>query len=199
VRFEKFSYLYPPRPEAAVPLVMLPYYEERGYIAQIKKNGTQNVLAVSPDREIIAMTRHKTEHKMWQPDEITAHAFNTLTGGWYVFVSELLHNKVAIGPKHTNYINDILVADGEYLVGTTFQARQDLLRCLFPDAVPHISGGYLVIDEITWLATNYRSNFSKITRKGPEDEGLVLKKSSAKLAICLKPNSNVNWQAKSYF
>lgn len=37
MRFDNYSYLYPPRPEKAVPRAMLSTYERMGYIAQAKK------------------------------------------------------------------------------------------------------------------------------------------------------------------
>lgn len=201
MRYEKYSYLYPPRPETPILPPMLGYYEANDYQAQVKKNGTGSVLAITPARQIIAMTRHKEPHKLWQADGVTAEPFRRLKGGWYVFVSELLHNKCAIGPKHTNYLNDMLVSDGEMLVGTTFAERQTMMASLFPDAVPHVSGGYAVIDANTWLATNHHGGFKKLlarTRKRPEDEGLVLKKSTARLAFCTKPASNSSWMVKCY-
>jgi hypothetical protein len=200
MKYNQFSYLYPPRPDAAIPPAMLNLYEARGFVAQTKKNGTSNVMAVSPDRKITAMTRHKTDHKLWSPDAITQHAFLDLHGGWYVFVAELLHSKVP-GLRHTNYINDILVADGEHLTGTTFAERQALLAELFPNAVEHISGGYKVIDSNTWLAENFHSGFSALfetmtSRQQPEDEGLVLKNPNTKLAFCTTASSNSAWQVK---
>jgi hypothetical protein len=201
MKYHTFSYLYPPRPDNAIPPNMLGFYEQRGYVCQLKKNGTGNVMAISPDRQIIAMNRHHDVHKLWTPDEITRRAFLDLPGdGWYYLVAELLHSKV-IGMRHINYINDILVADGEYLIGTTFAQRQNLLAALFPNAVTHIDGGYKVIDANTWLAVNHKSGFAALfdalgRKKQPEDEGLVLKNPNAKLAYCTTAKSNSSWQVK---
>ncbi|RYF04688.1 MAG: hypothetical protein EOO77_29310, partial [Oxalobacteraceae bacterium] len=63
--YEKFSYLYPPRPEKAVPRALLGYYEKRGWVAQAKKNGTCNVIAVSPEGKLHCMSRHNDQHKLW--------------------------------------------------------------------------------------------------------------------------------------
>ena len=131
--------------------VTLPLYEARGYVAQYKKNGQANVMAISPDRQIIAMNRHNEKHRQWQPSGATQTAFNDLPRGWYVFCAELLHAKVK-AIRDINFIHDVLVANGEHLTGTTFADRQTILADLFPNAVDHISGGYRVIDSHTWLA-----------------------------------------------
>jgi hypothetical protein len=152
MRYDSFSYLWPPRPDQPIPQSSLPYYEiSLGYVAQAKKNGTCNIIAVKPsllrlkkDRRgfpedewppaewIVCMNRHKEDHKLWQPTAASSEIFKNLPGdGWYVFVAELLHSKLKEGPKDTNFINDILVADGEYLVGKTFGERQYMLYDLF--------------------------------------------------------------------
>lgn len=200
MRYESYAFLWMPRPERAIPPDMLGYYEQKGMDAQLKKNGTGTILNVTPERKLKVMRRENTEHKLWSPSEHTIAPFLNLPGtGWYVFVAELLHSKVK-GLRDINYINDLLVRDGEYLVGTTFADRQKMLTELFPDVVPSMDGNYDVIDEHTWLArtyqpgANYRKLFDNLTR--PDDEGLVLKDPKAKLALCLRENSNSAWQRK---
>ena len=202
MRFEEWTYLWPPRPEKAVPTSLLGYYENEGWTAQIKLNGTCNIMGVAPDRKTIkAMSRHKDEHKLWQPSAKTATAFASLPGdGWYVFVCELMHSKVP-GLRDINYINDILVADGEYLVGSTFTERQALLAKLFkvgPKTKKTIS--HYIIDANTWLAVNHEpDDFAGLYEKlgsAPEYEGLVLKRPNAKLAPCSRQTANYNWQVK---
>ena len=89
MKYTSYSYLFPPRPENAIPGDMLGLYEKRGFVAQAKKNGTCNVMAISPERDITAMTRHRTPHKAWSANADTKKAFQNLPGnGWYVFVCE---------------------------------------------------------------------------------------------------------------
>lgn len=201
VPFSKYQYTYPPRADTdhRVAPFKLAHMQAQGYWAQAKLNGTSNVVAIDPDRQIIAMTRHREAHKAWQPDEITRRAFLHLPEpGFYVFVAELMHSKVP-GFRHINYINDILVAGGRYLIGTTFAERQELLLDLYPNAVRHVSGMYSVIDDNTWLAINHTTQFTTLFDRWtqrPECEGLVLKDPKAKLAFCFKPTSNVKWLYK---
>jgi hypothetical protein len=210
MKYDKFTFLYPPRKGGdGIEPDTLGLYERRDYGAQFKKNGTGGILAISPDKQIIARRRNGKAHLVWTPDDTTRQAFLHLPDRWYYFGAELLHSKVAKHVvngqtrvlRHINYINEVLVADGEYLVGTTFTERQQILATMFPNAVDHISGGYKVIDANTWLAINYDSGFKalfdKIKERGlPEDEGVVLKKRSAKLAFCTSETANDSWQAK---
>lgn len=203
--YTAYRFLWPPRPEKKIYEMQLNWFESRGYVAQYKKNGTGNVIAISPQRNIIAMQRKNIPHVLWSPSEHTKDAFRDLKGhGWYVFVAELVHSKVAngkaIGLSDINYINDILVADGRYLVGTTFTQRQTMLAELFDLKRRPVAktGSHYVIDQHTWLARNHTSGFQKLFAglSSPEDEGLVLKLPTAKLEPCLKLGSNAGWQVK---
>ncbi len=208
MKYDSFTYYFPPRASGKpMPAALLPAWEARGYWAQIKKNGTCNLMDITSDREIIAWNRHNEPHRAWQPDNRTRQAFMNLPGkGWYKFVAELMHSKIP-GIRHINYVHDVLVADGESLIGTTFAARQKLLGELFPNTTApnpkdaELYGiGYTVIDEHTWLATNYLpgANFFELFRglNAAADEGVVLKKPTATLAICAREGSNTSWQTK---
>jgi len=212
MKYDSFRYYYPPRADGKpMPAALLPGWEERGYWASIKKNGTCNLIDITPDREIICKTRHpaieKGDHRAWKPDNRTVRPFLNLPGtGWYKFLGELMNGKVK-GIRHINYIHDILVCDGEPLVGMTFAERQKILAELFPNTTApdpkdaELYGiGYTMIDEHTWLAKNYlpSTNYFNLFRSltAPADEGLVLKKPTATLAICAREDSNTSWQTK---
>lgn len=208
MRFTDWQYLWPPRPERAIPKSLLSFYERQGWVAQVKLNGTCNVISISPQNKITAKSRHKDvangDHRLWSPSAKTEAAFKSLprpNKGWYVFVAELMHSKVKEGAKDTNYIHDILVADGEYLIGKTFEERQAILRSLFPEIDESKSTvAYHVIDENTWLARNHEGRElaslydSVIT--DPSYEGLVIKNPKSKLAMCSRQKSNTDWQVK---
>jgi hypothetical protein len=198
-QYNEFSYLWPPRPENKISKTLLSYYEEQGWIAQIKMNGTCSVIAVAPDRKTIkAMSRHNDDHKLWAPSAHTSAPFKNLPGnGWYVFVAELMHSKVP-GMRDINYIHDVLVANGEYLVGKTCAERQALLCILFEVSEKNMSLSHYVIDDHTWLVRNHTEDFSALFESlgKPEYEGLVLKNPEAKLERCSRETSNRGWQVK---
>lgn len=198
-RYEEFSYLWPPRPDNKISKTLLAYYESQGWVAQAKLNGTCNVMAVAPDRKTIkAMSRHNDDHKLWAPSAHTASPFKNLPGdGWYVFVAELMHSKIQ-GMRDINYIHDVLVADGEYLVGKTWAERQAILQSLFTVSVKGSTIDHYVIDDHTWLVRNHAKGFSALFEKLGDEmhEGLVLKNPNAKLDRCSREKSNSGWQVK---
>jgi hypothetical protein len=202
MRFEDWSYLWPPRPSKAVSKSLLSGYSADGWIAQAKMNGTCNVLAVAPDRNSVrTMSRHNSEHKLWSPSAHTVAPFKKLPGdGWYVFIAELMHSKVP-GIRDINYIHDIVVADGKQLVGSTFAERQALLHDLFgnPVVTPETPITHFVLDDHTWLARNFTRGFPNLFERmhdKPESEGLVLKNPKGRLEMCAKQSSNQQWQVK---
>lgn len=196
--FDAYQYLWPPRPEQAIPKTLLSYYEKQRWIAQVKKNGTCTVLYVRPDKQVIVKTRHKTDHKLWTPSEEFCSQFESLPGnGWYVFAGELLHSKTK-HIKDTIYLFDLLVDDGIYLVGATLQARLKRLYALFPTRVNTITNSHYIIAPKLWLAATIVKNFSErfAALCMPEDEGLVVKDPRAKLKLCVKATANAGSQVK---
>jgi hypothetical protein len=203
MKFSNYSYLWPPRPDDAISPQMLPMIERRGYHAQCKKNGTCSVIAVSPDKDIVAKNRHKEDHKLWRPDTNKLTAFTDLPGkGWYVFVAELMHSKVKIedgGVRNTNYIHDILVCDGDYLVGTKQVDRHRILCDLFGVGELEQTYSHWVYDQHTWIARQFSSDFKGLydSLTSVQDEGLVLKDPNTPLQLCTKQKSNNGGLLKS--
>lgn len=210
MRYEGYTYLWPPRPAKAIPSGMINFYEKRGWVAQMKKNGTCTVVFVSPEGEITFKTRHNDDHKMWAPTERSQEIFTNLPGkGWYVFVVEVLHNKTSL-IKDTVYIFDILVNDGDLLVGKTFTERMDLLKDLFnvrddDNVVSLGSDSHYVLNSHAWLAKTITADLTSVWRVAnntkpeegaPVDEGIVLKNPVAKLEMPGKKTSNSKWQVK---
>ncbi len=200
MNFDHYEYLWPPRPDSkrAVPPAMLGFYEKRSYIGQIKKNGTCNVITVSPDKTITFMNRHNEAHSAWKPTAASEAIFKALPGdGWYVIVAELLHSKVTGGPRDTNYNFDVLVADSDYLVGKTFVERQAILLALFPDSIDE-TFSHRVIDDNTWVAKPFTDGFRAVFDGlvSAEDEGIVLKDPNGKLEPCSRQAANTVWQVK---
>lgn len=212
--FNEYRFLFPPRPDIALPAANMGI--AKTWTMQTKKNGTNNIIGVSPDKKLICKQRDGTNHVAWSPSPKSSKIFEETSGkGWYVFSAELLHSKTP-HIKDTNYVHDILVNDGVYLTGTTFIERQKILHDLFLSKYGFQSDtpSHWCIDNNTWLAktyyagienVNYESNniihcngFVKFykTLHLVEDEGIVMKKPDAKLMACSKADSNSAWQLK---
>jgi hypothetical protein len=190
--YTDYKYLWPPRPETKIPTSALSFYENRGWWAQVKKNGTCTVI-FSNGKDIIFKTRHNEDHKLWTPLQEHRDFFGK-RDGWNVYVAELLHSKVSGGPKNELYIFDILVNDSQYLTGTTFADRQVLLHDLWQGTN---EGDQVRVSEHVSVAVSFDSGFEeRFKHLKKEDEGLVLKNPEGKLLPCFKPDSNASWQVK---
>lgn len=190
ILYNKYSPIIPPRSESRIPPESLDYYQQRGFLAQPKLNGTHSIIYVPPSNQVdgdqipsrpFARGRHNNnEHLLWNFSDESAKIFRDLPDDkWYVFDAELLHSKVKGGPKDTNYIFDILVYQGINLIGTTYLQRYStMLKIWNPHDVddhPH----HYILNERTWVARNFTDNFSDrfnaLINSYPELEGFMLK------------------------
>jgi len=206
MRYDKFSYVWPARPEKAIPVNFINVYKRKGWVAQYKKNGTCNVLFVSPEGEVINMNRHGEEHRGWKPTNVSNSPFIEATKGegWWVFLTEVLNNKVSGGPKDTHYIFDVMVADGEYLTGETFEDRISMLEDIFLNGGEKETDSHYIITPNVWLAKTVKNDFKHVWNEinnsvgegAPMNEGLVFKNPKAKLELPFKETSNNGWMVK---
>lgn len=178
-------FLYPPRPEQAVPRAMLPFFEDRGYVAQIKKNGTCSMVWIDRAGKPTFYTRHGEAHKAWKPSRETCAFLGQYRNTALIF--ELLHSKGG-GVRDTLYFFDALVADANDLYGMKLNDRLHLLRGMINDKAP---------DNMS-VTVNHESNFQTLFDGlvDPLDEGLVLKDPNARLGDCYRAGRNGDWQVK---
>lgn len=200
-RYETLSPISPPRPERAVPPSLLARFEKLEFLCQVKKNGTYSVVYVAPDKVVTTLNRHREPHKQWSPSSETMSLFSSLPGGgWWVLCAELLHSKVSGGPRDTHYVHDVLVADGDYLIGETYAQRYSRLVSLFVPKSVSDTPDHWVVDDHVWLAKCRRTGFREYydSLSAPEDEGVVLKDPRAVLTTkpgrwsvkCRRPMAN---------
>lgn len=177
------DFYFPPRPEEAIMPIMIPFYERKGYVAQIKKNGTCTVTMIDRNKMVTHRTRHNEPHKAWTPTEDVNSFFAHFADS--VFVSELLHSKGG-GVRNTMYIFDVLRFQGQDLTGKTLQERLELIDGI----VPFTSN--------VMIADTYGANLKWLYQdlSDPLDEGIVLKNPNAPLAPCYRAASNTDWQVK---
>ena len=200
MKYDAYRYLWPPRPETAIPPALVGFYEKRGWWGQVKKNGTCTVIFSHGD-EVIFKTRHNADHKAWAPRREDSTLFMGRPG-WNVYVAELLHSK-GVGVQNHLYLFDILVSDGEDLSGSTLKERQTLLAAMYPSPKVEVGGGsragvgaIRVTDDVS-RARCYEGGFQDVWNGLAEyDEGIVFKDPAAKLAPCVTQLSNATWQVK---
>jgi ATP-dependent DNA ligase len=200
MKYTQFEYLFPPRPDNAIVSSMLGYFEKRGWLAQYKKNGTNTIIAIAPNKEFIAMNRHADFHKAWQ---LTDHIKNELAKifkekKWFVLCAEIMHSK---GPtiKDTIYVHDMLVWKSEFLLESTFLERQVMLDERLVTNVEAQSHYVCDSEGKIWYAKRFDKDFKTLfsSIKNPKiDEGLVLKDPDGKLRSCRTASDNSYWQVK---
>lgn len=200
MKYTDWLYLYPPRPDFAIPPSMLNYYEKRGWTAQFKKNGTNTIIGIAPDKKLHAMNRHNANHKAWN---LTEHIKDELIRlfpekKWFVICAEIMHSKTPT-IKDTIYIYDMLVWKSDFLLDSTFMERQEILdKRLVTNVESHShyvcdSGGKI------WYAKRFDKNFKDLFQSIKQvkiDEGLVLKDPNGKLRACRTSSENASWQVK---
>ena len=196
---EDFKYIYPPRPEIKSPPSGLKTYERMGYWGQPKMNGSCGNLFLGPGHTKL-MGRH---NNLFAREIISRQDLQMLHrgSGPMILVGEYLNKsqkdhkgKVIIGFA----IFDILVYNGQYLLGTTFQERQELLDSLYTPLSEY--------DEFLWCigpssyrVKNFTSNFNKhcdYLIKAEVYEGWVMKNPNAKLESGYRSVNNTKWQIK---
>lgn len=195
-----FRYIWPPRPEVRVAPETLGKYEDMGMSAQPKMNGSCCEIYTDGTR-LIVTNRHKTGFaKMgMKPEElIELHSGE----GWMVLVGEYM-NKSQKDSKgkvfnHKFVIFDILVYEGQHLVGSTFAERLAILDTIFPETKPFDE--YIdQISENVFRVKTFDADFQKHWKaivKIQMYEGWVMKRPSAKLENGTKESNNVSWQIK---
>lgn len=179
-------YIYPPRPKQTIPPGALASYENKGYIAQRKFNGTRNLVYVPLSRECYLMGRHGESHKNYSlssEQQISILELKLDPAKEYVFDSELMHHK-------TKNLKDVIVLydllwSGDYLFGVSQLDRLKELRdicgdpgCLEPQ------GRGLVVHKNLWLAETFTDEFEfRFYEAYDMDgiEGVILRKLNSKI------------------
>lgn len=200
MKYDTWKYLYPPRPKNVITHDILPLYEARGWTAQIKKNGTNSIIAVAPDKTVYWRNRHAENHKSWTcPKQLADDLADRCPSGvWTMMVAEILHLKT-VDIKDVVYVHDLIVYQSIHLVGETFETRQRMLDFILPTQGAAEGPNYYVLSKGLWRAKNFTKGFVSLFQgiKNPRvDEGLVLKNPKGQLKWCVKPDANSSWQVK---
>lgn len=206
--YNKYSYLFPPRPEKTTHHSELDKFDNGTFIAQPKYNGTCCNVFVS-EKELVVMNRHKGEitSKYEHIDFRGMHKGK----GWMVICGEFLNkNKKGEDGNPFNLkfvIWDILVYEGKYLIGTTLEDRLTLLENLYPCSGMSVGKGkfesykHLCCTKYAnvYRAPSYHKNFQKLYQSIVDTdlyEGIVLKRRDAKLMYGFTEKNNNAWQIK---
>lgn len=197
IKYESFQYIYPPRPKNPIPPSDLKIWDNGMMIAQPKVNGTNCTIYLN-GKEIYVFNRHgqRLSNFHISKDEIMSLYRGTgwmVLNGEYTNKGKLIDTGVSFSDKFCLF--DILVQNSNYLIGTTFEHRINLMGEFYGDPRNTLHQ----ISENVFLVKSFYSNFVKIyddLTKIDLMEGLVLKRRSSKLEIGSSENNNSKSQIK---
>jgi len=199
MRYEKFRYIYPPRPEIKIPALSLQGFEDEGlFLGQPKLNGS-SMLLFTDGKELHIMNRHKKlmVSKIDKEELLGLHKGK----GWMVLCGELM-NKSQRDEDNKVWnlkfaIWDLLVFEGKYLIGSTFEERVSILRTLYPDNLvkKHLHQISENCFRVNTIITGFVETYNDITLHQMY-EGFVLKRRDGKLDAGWQVANNVRTQMK---
>jgi ATP-dependent DNA ligase len=202
MKYLNYRYIYPPRPENAIPSLELIYHDNGSMIGQPKMNGSNCVIFTNGE-SIHVMNRHGQRLTRFEIKEEEILNLYKGTGAWTVYNFEYMNkNKQDENRKSFNHkliLFDILVNDGDYLIGKTFEQRIQLLDEMFQKNDSEKEYLYSISDNV-YRVKSYENNFSMLFDKlTPIEmiEGLVMKRKNARLEIGNTEKNNTKSQIKS--
>jgi len=202
MKYLNYRYLFPPRPSNAIPSKDLNYYDNGTFLGQPKLNGSNATVYTNGER-IIVMNRHGDRLTRFEIKDEEILSLYKGTGGWTALNCEYLNkNKQDETGKSFNHklvIFDILVNDGDYLIGKTFDQRIQLLDEMFHKNDCEKNYLWCISDNV-YRVKSYENNFSMLfDTLTPIDliEGLVLKRKNARLEMGNTELNNHRSQVKA--
>jgi ATP-dependent DNA ligase len=199
--YNKFRYIFPPRPKNAIPVDELDFWDNNTLLSQPKLNGSNSLIFTNGEK-VIVMNRH---NQTLTNVRVTTDEIKSIykgNGEWMVLNAEYMNksqNDETGRPfNHKFVIFDILVLEGNYLVGTTFEQRVAILNDLYGQVdceKEHLYG----ISENIYRVKSYNGGFLDLYNdliKVDMYEGLVMKRKNAKLELGTNEMNNVKSQIK---
>ena len=206
--------MYPPRPKLSIPNNKIKDYEDKGYVGQLKFNGTRTMIEIAPGGKISLWTRRKELHKAYVlSKQLEADILSIYEGldqtKTTILDGELMHSKTK-NLKNTMILFDILVCNSDYFVGMSMLDRYRILDDICGNPNEHESktgrklaarcrvfegDTYRYLDNL-WMAECFFFNLEHLYNSRidmDEIEGVVLKKPDAPLGWGISQNNNDNW------
>jgi hypothetical protein len=200
-KYTNYRYIYPPRPKNAIPSDELDFWDNDTLLGQCKLNGSNCTIYTNGEKHIV-MNRHNQRLTNFRITDEEITSIYRGSGEWMVINGEYMNksqNDETGKPfNHKFVIFDILAFDGNYLVGTTFEQRVEILNDLYGQV--DCEKEYLyVISENIYRVKSYNGGFLDLYNdliKIDMYEGLVMKRKNAKLELGTSENNNTKSQFK---
>ena len=134
MKYLSYRYIFPPRPSNAIPDEDLDSWDNGSLVGQPKLNGS-NCTIYTNGVEFRVMNRHNQPLTRFElKDEVIKNLYKG-NGEWLVINGEYMNKSKQDENRrtfnHKFVVFDILVLDGEYMVGKTFDERILILDGLY--------------------------------------------------------------------
>ena len=186
MKYPKYRYIFPPRPKNVVPQSELFSWDNGSMISQPKLNGS-NATIYTNGVDVFTMNRHGDRLTRVEIKSEEILSLYKGTGGWSAFNGEYMNKSKYDENKkvfnHKFVIFDILINDGDYLIGKTVEQRIRLLDEMFGQNDSEKEYLYSVSDNI-YRVKSYENEFNMLFDnfiKVDMLDGLVLKRKNARL------------------
>lgn len=200
-KYTNFKYVYPPRPKNNIPPEDLDFWDNGSLVSQPKLNGSNCVIFTDGD-DFFVMNRHNQRLTNFKIDNSELSKIYRGDGEWMIINGEYMNKSKSDENgdvfNHKLVIFDILAYNGEYLVGSTFSERINLLNDIYGETESEKNYLYSISENV-YRVKSYYNGFSNIFNsfiKVDMLEGLVMKRSNAKLEIGTSELNNVKTQLK---
>jgi len=201
MKYNKYRYIYPPRPKNAIPKSDLDFWDNGSLISQPKLNGSNCLIFTNGESQVV-MNRHNQRLTNFKLGDDEIKEIYRGDGEWITINGEYMNkNKSDEDNKSFNHkfvIFDILTYGGEYLVGSTFEERVKLMDSLYGKVESEKDYLYKISENV-YRVKSYDSKFEELydtLSKIDMVEGLVMKRKVAKLEIGSSVNNNIKSQLK---
>lgn len=202
MRYSNYRYIFPPRPKNAINPDDLKFWDNGMLTVQPKLNGS-NCVIFTNGVQVMVMNRHGqrlTNFSITQDELKSIYRGNP--GDWMVINGEYLNkskqDERGVTFNHKLIIFDILVFKSKYLIGSSFNERIEILDEIYGTNESEKDYLYSITDNI-YRVKSYTTNFKQLyddLSRIDMIEGLVLKRSSAKLEVGNTENNNTKSQIK---
>lgn len=199
MKYEKYKYIFPPRPKNAIPRTALSMYDNGLFMAQYKLNGSNCVIFTDGD-SVRVMNRHGQPMSNFKLVEEVMSLYRG--NGWMVINGEYLNkskkDENGILFNHKLVLFDILVYNDDYMVGKTFEYRNNILNGLYQH-IPSDKSYLTKVSENVYIVKNIYGNLLRefeVCTTIDMVEGLVIKKRNSPLEIGLNEMNNTKSQIK---
>jgi hypothetical protein len=201
MKYEKFQYIYPPRPKNAFPPSDLDYWDDGSFICQPKLNGSNTSIFLGDGGSRI-MKRHNQLLTNFKIQSEVESLFKDKSN-WFVINCEYMNKAKSDDWRqpfnHKLVIFDILVHESKHLIGSSTVDRLNIIDNMFK--YEDCKWDYLSqVSENIFVVKSFGSNFSEIFQeliKIDMVEGVVLKRKSAKLESGIREDNNSKWMLKT--